>query len=93
MDVDLAKVKGQLPLSCFRCGKVGHFGKDCPDIFDVRVMTTDELESILQDRLALLDVADDELAPYNAPAPTNSEDQTGPIEMPSRQTDFPPCSE
>jgi hypothetical protein len=58
MDVDQAKVKAGLPLSCFRCGKVGHFGWDCPDRFDVREMTTDELEAFLEDRLAHLDVGD-----------------------------------
>jgi hypothetical protein len=78
MDVDLAKAKGRLPLSCFCCGKLGHFGKDCPDRFDVRAMTTDELEDFLQIRMAQLDVADDKPT-HVEPAPTTSPgDRLGP---------------
>jgi hypothetical protein len=58
MDVDLAKAKARLPSSYFYCGKVGHFGWDCPDRFDVWVMMTDKLEAILDNRLAQMDVAD-----------------------------------
>jgi hypothetical protein len=77
IDVDWAKAKAGLPLSCFRCGKVGHFRQDCPDRFDVWVMTTDELEAFLEDRLAHLDVAnadaDAEPAPWQGDFPKSNE--------------------
>lgn len=57
MDVDALKRKSTPEGSCFRCGKLGHFGKNCPERFDVRLMTADELQEVLEDRLAQLDVA------------------------------------
>ena len=82
MDVDLTKSKGRPPLSLFRCNRVGHFGKDCPERFDVRMMTADELQSVLEDRLAQLDVADIETAL-----------PTGPDGEPDRHEDFPQRNE
>ena len=82
MDLDRTKGKIRPPLSCFRCGGVGHFGKDCPDRFDVRAMTTDELEAFLEDRLAQLDVAEVVCPPT-----------TGPDAEPARSEDFLPCNE
>jgi hypothetical protein len=87
MDVDQAKVKTGLPLSCFRCGKVGHFGRDFPNRFNVWAMTADELEAFLEDKLARLDVAD---ANANA-EPAN---ETGPDAEPTHwQEDFPKSNE
>ena len=74
MDVDAAKRKALPAAICFRCGKPDHFAKNCPDRFDVRLLSVDELQSMLEDRLALLDVA-----------PTESPDQE---EVPIDQEDF-----
>ena len=57
MDIDLLKRKTPLPLSCYRCGEVGHVSNQCLRQFDVRELSIDNLQEILQDRLAQLDVA------------------------------------
>jgi hypothetical protein len=56
MDLDASRKKSATPL-CFRCGLPGHFGKDCPARFDVRHLSVDELQEILEGKMAALDVA------------------------------------
>ena len=75
MDIDAARRKALPSASCFRCGKPGHFGRDCPDRFDVRTLSVDELQQLLEDRLARLDAA--------PPVPTT------PAPEESTQEDFP----
>ena len=55
MDVDAARRKGNLLLLCQRCGKPGHFAKDCELRYDVRLMMVDDLQTILEDMLAAKD--------------------------------------
>ena len=62
MDIDAACRKAMPTMSCFCCGKVGHLSKECPDRFNVWTLSIDELEEMLQDCLAQLDVASLELS-------------------------------
>jgi len=55
MEVDATRAKGGAG-NCYRCGKTGHMARDCPDRFDVRHMTLEELEGALEDALVKKDV-------------------------------------
>jgi hypothetical protein len=57
MEVDASRNKGRVPIVCHRCSQPGHLKNQCPRRFDVRFMTTDELEEVLQDQLASRDAA------------------------------------
>ena len=56
MDLDTAK-RRVMELLCYHCNLPGHFRKDCLTWFDVRMMTMDELQEVLENRMALLDAA------------------------------------
>jgi hypothetical protein len=58
MDIDANRSKGRTPVVCYCCRQPGHIKSDpkCPLKHDVRALDTDELQSILEDRLAQLDV-------------------------------------
>ena len=57
MDIDAMRKSRSLPDTCRRCGAPGHWAKDCPHRFDVRHMDVDELQTLLEDRLAEKDAA------------------------------------
>ena len=59
MDIDAARKAKATPDTCWRCGKTGHWAKDCDLRFDVRYMDTDtdELEKELENKFAAKDVA------------------------------------
>ena len=57
MDIDAAQKNKTAPDTCHRCGKTGHWSKDCNLCFDVCYMNEDELEMELENRLAAKDVA------------------------------------
>jgi hypothetical protein len=60
MDVDSAKRRGPLPFVCYRCGKTGHKAPDCKLPFDIRALTSDQLEAELGHRYAQLDAVDED---------------------------------
>jgi len=57
MDIDAAWKTKATPDTCRRCGKTGHWAKDCDLCFDVRYMDMDELERELENKCAAKDVA------------------------------------
>ena len=42
MDVDQTHGLTSFPIICRRCNKPGHYAKECPNAFDVQMMTTEE---------------------------------------------------
>ncbi|KDR64956.1 hypothetical protein GALMADRAFT_82488 [Galerina marginata CBS 339.88] len=70
MDIDAARKKSALPQNCRRCGELGHWANDCPHRYDVRHMSTDEVQNVLEDMLARLDVVSEEPAEEFTPVPT-----------------------
>ena len=57
MDIDAAHKAKAINDNCRRCGKLGHWSRDCELRFDVRHMTTDEMSVFMENQLATLDVA------------------------------------
>ena len=56
MDINAARRGKTLSNSCCRCGAFGHWAKDCPHRFDVQHMDTDELQTLLENKLAAKDI-------------------------------------
>lgn len=58
MDVDAARQRRDTPVVCFQCKRPGHVQAQCPNRFDVRHLTIDELEEELQARAQQRDMED-----------------------------------
>ena len=70
MDVDAARKARSLPLrGCYRCGDTNHVVWDCPHCMDVRQLTTEQREELIEDLLALKDAV-----PMEESCPLEEED-------------------
>jgi len=60
MDIDAACRAKAINDNCRRCGRPGHWSKDCELRYNVRHMTADEMSELIENQLATLDVAHSE---------------------------------
>ena len=57
MDVDTTrKTRSLPPQECYQCGDANHLVRDCPHRMDVRQLTAEQREELIEDLLALKDV-------------------------------------
>ena len=61
MDVDAVRKARSLPLrGCYRCGEANHLVRDCPHCLDVRKLTVEQREELIEDLMALKDAVEEE---------------------------------
>jgi hypothetical protein len=58
MDIDAAKCVRKIPGTCYRCSELTHCSRDCPTGFDIRLMSVDECEELMENLLALKDASE-----------------------------------
>jgi len=66
MDIDAARKARSLPLQgCYRCREANHLIRDCPHRLDVRKLTVEQREELIEDLMALKDaVAEEEVGSF-----------------------------
>jgi len=61
MDVDaVRKTRSLPPRGCYRCGEANHLVKDCPHRLDIRRLTVEQREELIEDLMALKDAVEEE---------------------------------
>jgi len=70
MDVDATrKARSLPPRGCYRCRDANHVVRDCPHRMNVRQLTTEQREELIEDLLALKDAV-----PMEESCPPEEED-------------------
>ena len=70
MDVDITrKARSLSPRGCYQCGDANHVVRDCPHRLDVRQLTMEQREELIEDLLALKDTV-----PIEESCPPEEED-------------------
>jgi hypothetical protein len=57
MDIDHTHSLKAAPLFCYQCSQPGHFSQNCPLCFDVRHMTFDKRDTMIEQLMADCDAA------------------------------------
>ena len=87
MDVDQTHGWTSFPIICWHCNKPGHYARECPNTFDVQMMTMEEKLELIPKLLALADVLG------VPPSENNSEAEIELEKMPEKsKEDFGSCS-
>jgi len=61
MDVDAVQKTCSVPLQgCYQCGETNHLVKDCPHHLDIRKLTAEQQEELIEDLMALKDAVEEE---------------------------------
>jgi len=61
MDIDVVQKTCPLPLrGCYRCGETNYLVKDCLYRLDVRRLTAEQREELIEDLIALKDAVEEE---------------------------------
>ena len=57
MDVDATRKARPLPpRGCYQCGDMNHLVRDCPHCMDIRQLTSEQREELIEDLLAMKDM-------------------------------------
>jgi len=61
MDVDaVRKARSLPPRECYRCREANYLARDCPHRLDVRKLTVEQQEELIEDLMALKDAVEEE---------------------------------